>query len=303
MKISKVIGLLVLCFLMACHSGTSDEFQGTITVQTSTDMSGASGLMGGLMGNASPGLMSQTQDLHIDVPNARIKVTTTINSEGAFPGSENLFTTFMVDFKEEYIYMVNETDKQYLEFPADDFFTSEDTPSQIPFDMNEVSSFITKTDEEKELQGYSCNKYEIDMPIPLYKIEEVYLSPELFNKIKPILTNIPFAKNVLADLPEIGWPMSVKVDIMGMKSSYETTKVDEHKISDDLFNLDGYELISFLDYSGKMMKESMKLMENNDFMENIDIDSIQAMFQSDSIQNMMDDFIDQMDLDDILGGK
>lgn len=302
MKISKLVGLIVICFLMACggESETNKGFQGTITLESTTDMVGAAGLMGGLLGDNSPGKTSQTQQFHIDVPKTRVKVTTTINSENSFQGLENLFTTIMVDFNAQYVYLINEDGKQYVELPTNDLFTSNETPSQIPFDLTEISSFISKTDEEKKMLGYNTNRYEIDMPIPLYKIEEVYLSPELFNKIKPILHKIPFLKNVISDLPEVGWPMSVQVDIMGIKSSYKTTKVEEHEISEDVFSLEGYELISFVDYSSQMMEKSMELMKNYSLMENFNADSIQAMHKTDSIVDMMEGFMDQIEgLDDI----
>ena len=296
MRISKIVGIASLFWLISCGSEeavTTEGFVGTITIIQSTDLSDAPDFYTQMMGDDQPEIMDQVQTLHIDVPNSRFFMSTKSNLNVDQMPMNLGFTSMIMDLKNRKMMLINEEEKSYVQMPdVEDMFT-EKIPLDLPMDINQLAKLIVKSDEQKDILGYSCNRYEINFP--MFQIEQMYLSQELFEEISPMLGELPMFTNIKKNFDDIGWPMLLEMNMMGIKTSIKTTSVEKKKLDEKLFDLDGYTEFPYAKYTRLTMEAASKLGEGKNPFEVIDSTAITEIMETmessvDELKDLLNNF-------------
>jgi len=164
----------------------------------------------------------------------------------------------MVDMKNKFSYSISPEHKIYSKqsFSMDDVGGDMPTESDIEEAEEELFSHLKKTGNTEDINGYTCDEYELTGEVEGLQSGTIWFSKGLLERLKPLWSDISELEGIGLDKILLGFPMKAEGATPMGSGKFEITKITEGSEGLSDLNLDDYEELDQDAFMEKIMEGS-----------------------------------------------
>jgi hypothetical protein len=164
----------------------------------------------------------------------------------------------MVDMKNNMTYTISPSQGIYMETPIEKDDMKGELPSKKEVEemKEEFFSKLKKTGNTKEINGLTCEEYELTEKVEDLDKATIWVSKTMLDRMMMNFEMMDELKELGMDEMMIGLPMQGSFTVDGQTGSFEVTKITEGESALTDFDLSKMKKMSPIEFSKEMMKSS-----------------------------------------------
>lgn len=236
-KIAGIFALGFAAILTSCGGADSDTSPFVGKIEFKANMMG----------------MSTNGSVTMDAENQRM--TYRVDALEQFMGMD---MATMVDMKNNMTYTISPSKGIYMENPIEKDDMKGELPSKEEVEemKKEFFSKLKKTGNSKEINGLTCEEYELTEKAEDVESATIWVSKTMLDRMTSNLEMMDELKKLGAGEMMIGFPMKGNFTVDGTKGSFEVTKITEGESALTDFDLSKMKKMSAMEFSKEMMNSS-----------------------------------------------
>ncbi|MFK7784483.1 MAG: DUF4412 domain-containing protein [Crocinitomicaceae bacterium] len=236
-KIAGIFALAFAAILTSCGGADSDTSPFVGKIEFKANMMG----------------MNSNGSVTMDAENQRM--TYRLDALEQFMGMD---MAMMVDMKNNMTYTISPSKGVYMENPIEKDDMKGELPSKEEVEemKKELFSKLKKTGNTKEINGLTCDEYELTEKVEDVENATIWVSKTMLERMTGNLEMMDELKKLGAEEMMIGFPMKGSFTVDGNTGTFEVTKITEGESALTDFDLSKMKKLSTVEFGKEMMSSS-----------------------------------------------